>query len=77
MGLTWRDTLEGFFCPKLVFLKVIKVRTYIFNFFSLFVPFKRIPLGLKGIKQKLFTKLISCKSNLENVLFWTKMSLKV
>ena len=35
MGLAWRDTLEGYFCPKLVFLKIIKVRGYICNFFYL------------------------------------------
>ena len=35
MGLVWRDNLEGYFCPKLVFLKVIKVRGYICNFFYL------------------------------------------
>ena len=35
MGLAWRDNLEGYFCPKLVFLKVIKVRGYICNFFCL------------------------------------------
>ena len=33
VGLTWRDTLEGYFCQKLVFLKVMKVEGYFYKLF--------------------------------------------
>ena len=66
MGLTWRDTLEGHFCSKLVFLKVIKLRGYICNFFSLFAPFIRITINyiwwelslhFYGLERVVFSKL--------------------
>ena len=43
MELAWRETLKGCFCPKLVFLKVIKVRCYICNFFLYLSLLKGFP----------------------------------